>query len=192
MSDIVIDRERLIILKKRLYEARPLSGGTHQQDQWALVMQDVENMLGTNADAINLCPSCKRNDVCWFDGTNVILCRYYLEAVEKVPEVTVADSFTTQRDLNKAVGELSARITADEKQLLNHRASLIDWMRGEIAIEIGKHEMKNHFVTMQIVTQKDLKMHWDEERNYIDKRLDEYAPASQMDAIGKLLERHLK
>ena len=47
MSDqIVINRERLLVLKERLYRAKPLSGGDYQCDQWALVMQDVENMLG--------------------------------------------------------------------------------------------------------------------------------------------------
>ncbi len=118
MSDIIIDRDRLVVLREHLENIEPDHEGI-SHDEWVFAMQNVANMLGPANAVISLCPSCKNHDVCWFGGTDVILCRHYVISEPGglgEPEFTIADSCATQRDLANAVGELSARITAHEKR----------------------------------------------------------------------------
>lgn len=194
MSDqIVIDRERLLVLKKRLYRAKPLSGGDYQCDQWALVMQDMENMLGPTDAAIPLCPSCKNNDVCWFGGTDVILCRHYVKAEPvKFPVETkhLEDRISAHsRDLAVAVRRMDDQIrNLQERVLAIAKTEVVSPEALGLLLE-GEREYMDARITNHIY-------HHHEHGGLVNEialseKLTQYAPASQVDAIGKRLEMHL-
>ena len=143
MSDIVIDRERLVVLQKHLKNIEPgiiYEGTSH--DEWVFAMQNIANMLGPTNAAIPLCPSCKNNDVCWFGGTDVILCRHYVKTEPvKFPietEPRGADRYATVSELDKALNTLTERIMVlEQRQALAQED--ISGLVKELAEQVESH-----------------------------------------------------
>jgi hypothetical protein len=168
MSDkVVIDRDRLVLLQRRLENIEPVGGkGSCLHDDWVFACQNVANMLLYSDHVV-------ARDV---------------EPEKSTIEPSSADRYATLQDLDHAIRELRAEFRRHVGYADDGHA-----MRNEVRNDMAMHvDSEREYIDARI---RNHIYHHHEHGGLVNEitlaeALIEYASAAQVDAIGTRLEMH--